>query len=109
MWYFVKLSHSRLFRRKKFFDVNSAKKGVSLSVKPSATYTSSNKDTAYPDIKRHVFSPPTSFSCKMRSKNLRSYNSKTPVNSNKFFLTPESAKYMSSAVMKKVMILEAII
>ena len=48
MWYLVKLSHSRLLRRKKVFDVNSAKKGVSLSVKPSATYISSNKDKAYP-------------------------------------------------------------
>ena len=85
IWYFVKFSHSRILRRKKFFDFNSAKKRVSLSVKPSTTYTSSNKDTAYPDIKRHVFSSPTSFSCKMRSKNLRSYNSKTLVNSNKFF------------------------
>ena len=48
IWYFLKLSHSRILRRKKFFDVNSAKKGISLSVKPSATYISSNKDTAYP-------------------------------------------------------------
>ena len=38
MWYFVKLSHSRLLRRKNFFDVNSAKKRVSISVKQSATY-----------------------------------------------------------------------
>ena len=48
MWYFVKPSHSRLLRRKKFFDVNSAEKGVLLSVKPSATYISSNKDKDYP-------------------------------------------------------------
>ena len=58
---------------KNFFDVKPTQKGVSLSV-------SSNKDT---NIKGHIFSSP--FSCKMRSKNLRPYNSKTPANSNKFF------------------------
>ena len=35
MWYFVKAQGGR---RKKFFDVKSAKKGVSLSVKPFASY-----------------------------------------------------------------------
>ena len=55
MWYFAKLTHSRLLRTKKFFDVNSAKKGVWLSVKPSATYTSSNKDTAYPILSAIFF------------------------------------------------------
>ena len=78
MWYFA-----RFLGRKKFFDVKSAKKGVSLLVKPFATYISSNKDKL-PNIERHIFSPSTSFSCKIRSKNLRFYNSKTPVNSNKF-------------------------
>ena len=37
-WYFVEPIHFRFLRRKKFFDVKSAKKGVSYSVKPFATY-----------------------------------------------------------------------
>ena len=43
MWYFVKSSHSKLLRRKKFFNVKSDKKGVALSVKPFTTYISQNK------------------------------------------------------------------
>ena len=54
MWYFVNPSHLRLLRREKCFDVKSAKKGVSLSLKLFATYISPKKDSLS-DIKRHIF------------------------------------------------------
>ena len=38
MWYFVERSQFRFLRKKKVFDVKSAKKGVSLLVKSFATY-----------------------------------------------------------------------
>ena len=40
MWYIVKPSHARFLRRKKFFDVESAKTGVSFPVKLFATLIS---------------------------------------------------------------------
>ena len=38
MWYFEERSQFRFLRKKKVFDLKSAKKGVSLLVKPFPTY-----------------------------------------------------------------------
>ena len=38
MWYFVERSQFRFLRKKKVSDLKSAKKGVSLLVKPFPTY-----------------------------------------------------------------------
>ena len=50
------------FKKETFFDVKSAKKGVSLSEKPFATSYRKIKTYTSSDIKRHIFSPPISFS-----------------------------------------------
>ena len=61
MWYFVERSRFRFLRKKKVFEVKSAKKGVSLLVKPFPPIYCKIKTCCLSDIKRRIFSPPTSF------------------------------------------------
>ena len=86
--------------------LNQLKKGVALLVKPFTTYIWQNKDIQLIRYQAsYVFTSNFLF-LKKESKNLRSFISKTPVNSNNF-LTPESSKYTSSTVVEKVKILQA--